>query len=197
MIVIHETIWRRSGVVFSLSLRLWAEIQDSVSNTCVCYLQIGFPPLCSPRAYKRLLYLARTKCMQIAPSPASLWQTHSHCTCVQMHACMQTSPSYAQDFVDTHGKTSHTLWLPRLIPALVLAPWKTFTLLQHKVRTLWFEWWWLLWWWWWWPHLLCLISLLSQTALHKLPAGWLRPSAKLMCNLKHKYWIIMKPCCQC
>lgn len=34
----------------SLSLRLWAGTQDSVSNTCVCYLQISFPPASGPGA---------------------------------------------------------------------------------------------------------------------------------------------------
>lgn len=33
----RETIWRRRRVVFSLSLRPWAGIQDSVSNTCLLF----------------------------------------------------------------------------------------------------------------------------------------------------------------
>ena len=50
----HNTAWDnltsvQSGVL-SLSLRPWAGIQDSVSNTCVCYLQIGFPPPRGPGA---------------------------------------------------------------------------------------------------------------------------------------------------
>lgn len=68
-------------------------------------------------------------------------------------------------------------------PASASAPCKTFAPPQWKARTLWIArrcWWW----WWWWPHLLCLISLLSQTALHKLPAGRTRLPAKLTCNFK-------------
>lgn len=49
-------------------LRPWAGIQSRVSNTCVCYLQIGFPPPLHPGASERLLRLARTKCMQIVRS---------------------------------------------------------------------------------------------------------------------------------
>lgn len=57
--------------------------------------------------------------------------------------------------------------------------------LHHSERqehwiTQWWRWWW---WWWWWAHLLHLISLHSQTALHKLPAGWLRLPANLKCNV--------------
>lgn len=51
---LDETIWRRHRVALalplSLSLRPWAGIRDRVSNTCVCYLQIGFPPPRGPGA---------------------------------------------------------------------------------------------------------------------------------------------------
>lgn len=49
---LEETIWAQSGCSLSpsLSLRLWAGTLDSVSNTCVCYLQISFPPASGPGA---------------------------------------------------------------------------------------------------------------------------------------------------
>lgn len=118
-----------------------------------------------------------------------LLASHMH-TDACMNAHMQTSSAYTQVCVDTHedkplSSITHHHDYPmitqRAPSSPASAPWKTFAPPQWKARTLWTE---RRWSWWWRPHLLCLISLLSQTALHRLPAGRTRLPAKLTCNLK-------------
>lgn len=133
----------------------------------------------------------------------SLWQTHTHtqahwCMYECTHAdllgirtsmCRHTHEDKPLSSITHHHDYPMITLRAQSSLASASAPWKTFAPLQWKARTLWIaRWWWWWWWrwwgWWWWPHLLCLISLLSQTVLHKLPAGRTRLPAKLTCNLK-------------
>lgn len=91
-------------------LRPWAGIQSRVSNTCVCYLQIGFPPPLHPGASERLLRLARTKCMQIVRSSphSSQKDTRVQAGRVRVCVCVRVCVSERERYVCTSLAQGHT-----------------------------------------------------------------------------------------
>lgn len=194
---LHETIWRRCRVVFSLShcgrgLEYRTQFQTHVS---VIYRSVF---------HRRAVQGLRNACSVLPGLSAcrlcllftSLWRTHTrarrcmykstHANLLSMHTsmCRHTHEDKPLSSITHHHDYPMITLRAPSSPASASAPWKTFAPPQWKARTLWIaQWWW--WWRWWWPpHLLRLISLLPQTALHKLPAGRTRLPAKLTCNLK-------------
>lgn len=91
--------------MFSPSLRLWAEIQDSVSNTCLLFTD-WLSTTTPSKGLEMLLCLARTKCMQIVPSLTSLQRTHLH----------STNPQTSKYLRHTHtrGQTTFLRYTPLL-----------------------------------------------------------------------------------